>query len=86
MTFRVELEPDVEAQLAMQAQAEGLSLEEFLSRALGAIAHPNKGASAINSPAWAREFHAWVQGHPTDTPLLSDETMSRDSIYRERGL
>lgn len=43
------------------------------------------GQPATNEE-WLREFHAWVHSHPTDTPLLSDEAISRDSIYRERGL
>jgi hypothetical protein len=35
---------------------------------------------------WQREFEAWTEGHSTDTPLLSDEAISRDSIYGTRGL
>lgn len=33
---------------------------------------------------WLREFRAWVQSHSTDTPLLSDEGISRDAIYGNR--
>jgi len=29
---------------------------------------------------WSQEFYAWVHGHPTTTPLLSDEAISRESI------
>lgn len=32
---------------------------------------------------WARELHAWVRSHPIDTPLFSDEHISR--IRRGRG-
>jgi hypothetical protein len=35
---------------------------------------------------WLREFRSWVHSHPTTTPLLSDEAMSRESIYGTRGL
>jgi hypothetical protein len=35
---------------------------------------------------WIARFHAWVDSHPTDTPLLSDEAISRESIYGDRGL
>jgi hypothetical protein len=35
---------------------------------------------------WLGEFRAWAHGHPTTTPLLSDEAISRESIYGERGL
>ena len=40
----------------------------------------------LNTEQWLREFKAWVHGHATTTPLLSDEAISRDSIYGARGL
>ena len=46
-----------------------------------------RGASVASMSAeqWLREFHAWVHSHPTTTPLLSDEAISREIIYRTRG-
>ena len=38
-------------------------------------------ASAIETEEWSREFHAWVHSHPSTTPLLPDEAISRESIY-----
>jgi hypothetical protein len=35
---------------------------------------------------WSREFHAWMDSHRADTPILSDEAIGRESIYEERGL
>jgi hypothetical protein len=34
---------------------------------------------------WSRAWHAWVDSHPANTPVLSDEAISRDSIYEGRG-
>lgn len=45
-----------------------------------------KSKAAMNAEQWSREFHAWVHSHPTTTPLLSDEAVSRDSIYGTRGM
>ena len=42
--------------------------------------------AAMDAEQWAQELHAWVQGHSATTPLLSDEAISRDSIYGTRGL
>jgi len=42
-------------------------------------------ASALTSNEWSREFHAWVHGHSTAAPLLSDEALSRESIYGTSG-
>ena len=33
---------------------------------------------------WAQEFDAWVGGHSTSSPLLTDETIDRESIYGSR--
>jgi hypothetical protein len=42
--------------------------------------------SELQTEQWLREFSAWVHSHSTATPLLSDEAISRDSIYGTRGL
>ena len=42
--------------------------------------------SGLQTEQWLREFTAWVHSHSTSTPLLSDEAISRDSIYGARGL
>jgi hypothetical protein len=42
--------------------------------------------SPMDAQQWHREFHVWVQSHSTVSPLLSDEAISRDSIYGTRGL
>jgi hypothetical protein len=35
---------------------------------------------------WIRRFHAWTDSHAGQTVVLSDEAMSRESIYGDRGL
>jgi proteasome lid subunit RPN8/RPN11 len=39
----------------------------------------------LSAEQWLQEFHAWVHSHPTTTPLLSDEAVSRESVYGTRG-
>jgi hypothetical protein len=33
-----------------------------------------------------KALRAWIDSFPTDTQLLSDEAVSRESIYGDRGL
>jgi hypothetical protein len=40
----------------------------------------------LSAEEWSRRLHAWANSHPTDTPLLSDEAVERESIYGYRGL
>ena len=39
-----------------------------------------------NKEQWLLAFKEWVHSHSTTTPLLSDEAISRDSIYGNRGM
>jgi hypothetical protein len=34
-----------------------------------------------NPKEWARRFDEWVSSHDPNLPVLSDEAMSRESIY-----
>ena len=47
---------------------------------------PQARSEPQSSDEWMRKFRVWAHSHPTDRPLLSDEAISRESIYRERGL
>ena len=46
----------------------------------------NATPAPMTADEWIEKFRAWAHSHPTNTPLLSDEAMSREFIYRERGL
>ena len=35
--------------------------------------------TSLDAEQWSQAFHAWVQGHSTLTPLLSDEAVSRSA-------
>ena len=43
-------------------------------------------ANKLSHEEWSKAFREWIDSHPTDTPLLSDEAISRESIYEGRGL
>jgi hypothetical protein len=42
--------------------------------------------SELSTEEWLLEFRTWVHSHSPATPLLSDEAISRDSIYGNRGM
>jgi hypothetical protein len=50
------------------------------NKELASIAHLQK----TDPQEWARQFDAWVDSHDPNTPVLSDEAMSRESIYPDR--
>jgi hypothetical protein len=80
--------PEQENLIAEAIQA-GLirNADEVLDIAMDALRGRLKAsAPPINAEEWMRKFRSWAHSHATTTPLLSDEAISRESIYRERGL
>jgi hypothetical protein len=71
-----------------QAQAAGLSLDQFLSRQLEAIAHaasalPEQFRAADRAEQWEKEFDEWLDSFPQH-PVLSDEALKRKNWYPDR--
>jgi hypothetical protein len=82
MTVTLKIKPEIEAGLLTQAQANGMTLEEYLlSLVEGAVLLKAQETSTAEERASA--FEAWSAGH-RPTPPLSDDAVSRESIYRGR--
>ena len=84
----IELKPE-QAQAIDEAIRAGLikSAEDVVEAGLDALRDRLQATPpAVSSDEWMRKFRTWAHSHPTTTPLLSDQAISRDSIYRERGL
>jgi hypothetical protein len=83
MTVTLELRPEVESQLVAQANARGLSLEEYLKRLVEVQASARAAVNSVQTMSydeWERGFEALIDSFPQQ-PVLSDEAISRDSIY-----
>jgi hypothetical protein len=59
---------------------------DALQKLLKASQRPIPAVDPVDAEEWMRKFRAWAHSHPTTTPLLSDEAIGREAIYRERGL
>ena len=42
-------------------------------------------SSIPDADSWSRQLDQWIKSHSSAAPLLSDEAISRDSIYGTRG-
>ena len=84
----IELKPEQE-QLLNEALRQGRfqTMEEALAQALNSIlvsAVPTATPTATPMER-AAAFRAWAADHPHTTPVLTDEAISRESIYSGRG-
>jgi hypothetical protein len=86
MNVTIELSEGQAATLKVQAEAQGLTVERWLEQVAAqlapaaSIAHLQK----TNPTEWARRFHEWAESHDRTTPLLSEQAVSRESIYPDR--
>ncbi len=86
MTITLNLPPQVEQAYLEEARARGLSLD-VLVRDVLLERQPFLTAADLTPEQWVDEFRAWVHSHSGDDfPVLSDEAISREFIYQERGL
>jgi hypothetical protein len=92
MTVMLNLPPEQEARLISVARAKGLStgalvreaLDGILAEAPAPAGAPRSLQDELTPEEWVRQFDAWVDSHDRTTPLLSDEAVSRESIYPDR--
>jgi hypothetical protein len=82
----ITLRPDLEEELAARAQVEGLSTEEFVNRELERLVIASTPPMAELTPEErVQRWNEWVNSHDyIKAPPLSDEAISRESIYSER--
>ena len=83
MTITIELPAEIEASLAVLAAERGMALQNYLQHLLEERVQPRKSAS-LSPGERARLWRELAEGVP-HTPPLSDEAVSRESLYDARG-
>jgi hypothetical protein len=86
MTVTLKLPPHVEQAYIAEARAKGVALQDLVREVLLARQTAPSGTD-LAPEQWVEEFRAWFHSHDgDDLPLLSEEAISPEFIYRERGL
>ena len=84
MTVTLEPKPEVEERIIAEAKARGLSVEDYIQRKLEGKA-TTREPNALPFEEWLQKWNEWLSSHDyIKAPPLSDEAISRESIYRER--
>lgn len=84
MTIELNREQERILQEALR-QGRFQSVEQALDEAIHSIV-PSGGVGPERSPAErAAAFRSWAESHPLNTPILSEEAISRETIYSDRG-
>ncbi|MEW6126460.1 MAG: hypothetical protein AB1757_05430 [Acidobacteriota bacterium] len=88
MTLTITIPSELEAKLQSEAARQGLKTDEYLLRLL-----EDKLTSEIQEPFWKRAtqeqwlkaFDNWMDGYDASLPPFSENDLSRESFYGERG-
>jgi len=84
VAITLDLKPEVEAELMVQAQAAVLSLAQFLSRELEAAAPAQVPATLPQgSDQWEKELDEWLDSFPHH-PVRREEAFKRENWYPNR--
>jgi predicted transcriptional regulator len=86
MNVTIELSDEQAAALKVQAESQGLTVERWIEQIARQLA-PSPSIAQLQKTdpeEWARRFHEWAESHDRTTPLLSEEAVSRESIYPDR--
>jgi hypothetical protein len=82
MTVTLNLPPNIEQLYLAEARTRGLAVEEVIAQALVAARQPADTDEPVSPEEWMRRFKAWGHSHDHENmPVLSDEAVSRNSMY-----
>lgn len=83
MAIRIDLTPEKETVLREQAARKGVPVEN-LAKTLLEESLAEQNITYATGEEWVKAFHEWAEGHDRGIPLLSNEAISRESIYEGR--
>ena len=85
MPTRLEVEPDVASKIETQARARGVSVDAYLRTLLEESEAQAASRPALSPEEKARRWRELAASRDPNTPLLSDEAISRESIYGDHA-
>jgi hypothetical protein len=81
------LRPEIASGLETLANAQGLSVEDYLKQLVERELSPNAPETAtrrrLSAEEWAHQFEEWADSFP-EAPPIPDEALSRETLYPDR--
>jgi len=81
----LEVEPEVASKILARARERGVSADVYLRELIDQEGSESETTDGLSSQERARLLREWASSHSTNTPLLSDDGISRESIYGADG-
>ena len=81
----LEVEPEVASKIQARARARGVSVDVYLRELIDQKGTESESSNGLSSQERVRMLREWASGHSRDKSVLSENVISRESIYEERG-
>ena len=82
------LRPEIAARLETLANAQGLSVEDYLKQLVERELSLNTPETAprhrLSAEEWTHQFEEWADSFP-EAPPIPDEALSRENLYPDRS-
>ena len=85
MSTMLEVEPEVASKIQARARERGVSVDVYLRELIDQKGTESERSNGLSSQERVRLLREWASDHSTHTPSLSDDAISRHSIYGARG-
>jgi len=86
MPTMLEVEPEVASKIQARARERGVSVDVYLRELIDQKGTQSERSNGLSPQERARLLRDWASGHSRNTPLLSDDAISRENIYGAREM
>ena len=85
MLTMLEVEPELASKIQARARERGVSVDVYLRELIDEKGTESNRSDGLSSQERVGLLRQWASGHSSNTPPLSDNAISRERIYGERG-
>ena len=84
MPTPLEVEPELASKIHARARERGVSVDVYLRELIDQKGTEYETTNGLSSQERVRTLRDWASGHSANTPLLSDDAVSRENTYSDR--
>ena len=85
MPIMLQVKPETASKIQARARERGVSVDVYLQELIDQKETDSERSKWLSSQERVRMLREWASGHTVNTPLLSDDAISRERIYGECG-
>jgi len=79
MLTMLEVEPEVASRIQARSRERGVSVDVYLRELIDQKGTESERSNGLSSQERVRMLREWASGHSANTPLLSDDAVSREN-------